>query len=99
VKQHKSFKGVSPAMAAGVSEKLWRVDDIAALVEAAAPKPGRRDPCTAPPSRRRVILRRRCRAPVCAELSITIGASKYCISGFEPKMEWSPVGRPDRALS
>ena len=44
VKQHKTLKGVSPAMAAGVSEKLWSMEDIAALVEAAAPKPGPRGP-------------------------------------------------------
>lgn len=44
VKQHKTLKGVSPAMAAGVSNKLWSMEDIAALVEAAAPKPGRRGP-------------------------------------------------------
>ncbi len=42
VKQHKSLGGVSPAMAAGVTDRLWSVADIAALVEAAAPKPGRR---------------------------------------------------------
>jgi hypothetical protein len=41
VKQHKSLGGVSPAMAAGVSERLWSVGDIAALVDAAALKPGR----------------------------------------------------------
>jgi hypothetical protein len=44
VKQHKSLRGVSPAMAAGVSERLWSVEDIAELVDAAAPKPGRRGP-------------------------------------------------------
>lgn len=42
VKQHKSLKGISPAMAAGVTDKLWDLKDIAALVDAAAPKPGRR---------------------------------------------------------
>jgi IS1 family transposase len=44
VKQHKTLKSISPAMAAGVSNKLWSMEDIAALVEAAAPKPGPRGP-------------------------------------------------------
>jgi IS1 family transposase len=44
VKQHRSLKGLSPAMAAGVSKTLWSVEDIANLVEAAAPKPGKRGP-------------------------------------------------------
>lgn len=43
VKLHKKHR-MSPAMAAGVSDRLWSVEDIAALVEAAAPKPGRRGP-------------------------------------------------------
>ncbi len=42
VKQHKSLKGITPAMAAGVTDKLWDMKDVAALVDAAAPKPGRR---------------------------------------------------------
>jgi IS1 family transposase len=42
VKQHKSLKGISPAMAAGVTDKLWDMKDVAALVDAAAPKLGRR---------------------------------------------------------
>jgi hypothetical protein len=32
---------VTPAMAACVTDRLWSIEDIAALVEAAAPKPGR----------------------------------------------------------
>ncbi|MYF11889.1 MAG: IS1 family transposase, partial [Gammaproteobacteria bacterium] len=36
--------GVTPAMEAGVTERLWEVSDIAKLVEAAAPKPGPRGP-------------------------------------------------------
>jgi IS1 family transposase len=42
VKQHKTLKDITPAMAAGVTDKLWETKDVAALVDAAAPKPGRR---------------------------------------------------------
>ncbi len=42
VKQHKSLKGITPAMAAGVTDKLWDMKDVAVLIDAAAPKPGRR---------------------------------------------------------
>ena len=44
VKQHKTLKGISPAMAAGISKTLWNMEDIVALIDAAAPKPGRRGP-------------------------------------------------------
>ena len=35
---------MSPAMAAGITGKLWEIGDIAALVEAAEAKPGKRGP-------------------------------------------------------
>jgi len=41
VKMHKAHK-LTPAMAAGITDKLWSVDDIVALVEASEPKPGKR---------------------------------------------------------
>ncbi len=44
VKQHKSLKGLSPAMAAGLSDTLWSVTDLAEMVDVAAPKPGKRGP-------------------------------------------------------
>lgn len=44
VKQHKSLKGITPAMAAGVTDKLWTMGDIVTVIDAAAPKPGRRGP-------------------------------------------------------
>ena len=40
---HSSLR-VSPAMAAGVTDRLWDVEDIVRLMEEAAPKPGPRDP-------------------------------------------------------
>ena len=42
VKQHKSLKGLTPAMAAGVSDRLWSMTDLAEMVEATLPKPGKR---------------------------------------------------------
>ena len=39
VKQHKSLKGLSPAMAAGLTDTLWSMTDLAEMVDAAAPKP------------------------------------------------------------
>jgi IS1 family transposase len=44
VKQHKTLKGLSPAMAAGVSNTLWSVADLAEMVDATMPKPGPRGP-------------------------------------------------------
>jgi IS1 family transposase len=44
VKQHKTLKGLSPAMAAGLSNTLWSMTDLANIVDAAASKPGKRGP-------------------------------------------------------
>ena len=44
VKQHKTLKGLSPAMAAGISDTLWSVTDLAEMIDAAQPKPGPRGP-------------------------------------------------------
>jgi hypothetical protein len=42
VKQHKSLKGLSPAMAAGISQTLWSVTDLAEMIDATLPKAGPR---------------------------------------------------------
>ncbi len=39
---------VTPAMAAGVTDRLWEVSDIVALVEAAETKPTKRGPYKKP---------------------------------------------------
>jgi IS1 family transposase len=44
VKQHKSLKGLSPAMAAGASDTLWSMADVAEMIDATLPKPGVRGP-------------------------------------------------------
>jgi hypothetical protein len=43
VRTHKTLR-VTPAMAAGVSDRLWEVSDIVALLETAEPEPGKRGP-------------------------------------------------------
>jgi len=44
VKQHKSLKGLSPAMAAGLSDTLWSMTDLAEMIDASLPTPGKRGP-------------------------------------------------------
>jgi len=43
VRMHKTLR-MTPAMAAGVSDRLWEIEDIAKLVEEAEAKPGKRGP-------------------------------------------------------
>jgi hypothetical protein len=43
VRIHQTLR-VTPAMAAGVTGKLWELGDIVALIDKAAPTPGRRGP-------------------------------------------------------
>src|ERR1035437_976165 len=44
VKQHKTLKGISPAMAAGLSDTLWSMSDLAEMIDASLSKPGKRGP-------------------------------------------------------
>jgi hypothetical protein len=48
VKQDKSLKGLSPAMAAGISDTLWSTTDLAEMIDASRPKPGPRGPYKKP---------------------------------------------------
>ena len=43
VRIHQTLR-VTPAMAAGVTDRLWELSDIVALIDEAAPKPGKRGP-------------------------------------------------------
>lgn len=43
VRIHQTLR-MTPAMAAGVSDRLWEVSDIVTLLEAVEPKPGKRGP-------------------------------------------------------
>ena len=43
VRIHKTLQ-CSPAMAAGVTDRLWELEDIAALIDVNALKPGKRGP-------------------------------------------------------
>ena len=44
VKQHKTLKGLTPAMAVGISDTLWSMTDLAEMVDASLPVPGKRGP-------------------------------------------------------
>jgi hypothetical protein len=45
VKMHESLR-MSPAMATGLSDKLWSMTDLAKMVDETLPKPGKRGPYT-----------------------------------------------------
>jgi hypothetical protein len=42
VKQHKSLKGLSPAMAAGLSDTLWSMTNLGEMIDASLPRPAKR---------------------------------------------------------
>jgi IS1 family transposase len=44
VRQHKSLNKLTPAMAAGVSDRLWSIEDIVALIDATEAEPKKRGP-------------------------------------------------------
>jgi hypothetical protein len=44
MKQHKTLKGSSPAMAAGLDDRLWSMTDLANMIDARLPKPAKRGP-------------------------------------------------------
>jgi hypothetical protein len=39
-----STLGITPAMAAGVTARLWELSDLVRVIEDATPKPGKRGP-------------------------------------------------------
>jgi hypothetical protein len=41
VKRHKTLKGLSPVIAAGISDRLWSMTDLAEMIDAAQPQPGK----------------------------------------------------------
>jgi hypothetical protein len=43
-KQHKTLKGLLPAMASGLDDHLWSMTDLANTSDARLPKPGKRGP-------------------------------------------------------
>ena len=43
-RQHKSLKGITPAMAAGVTTRLWDVEDIVKVIDDAEAAPRKRGP-------------------------------------------------------
>jgi hypothetical protein len=55
VKIHKAHK-LTPAMASEITDKLWSVEDIVALVEASEPKPSKRGACSKREQRRTYSL-------------------------------------------
>ena len=52
IKMHNKTLRMTPAMAAGVSDKLWSMDDLCEMMDAVAPKPGKRGPYKKRPKKR-----------------------------------------------